>query len=163
MAKANCPRDSHQLDEGEFHGIPVMHCQVCDGTLIKQASLFKLLTEMIKELSQEISFESEIAPVLDKGPNIECPACHTSMQNYGYMGSSNVMIDSCGECSLLWIHTNEMAVMCLMNERANKRLKHYQEMTKEHSRQLDKYVLQEALHGAFMRGFRMGYGAGLLI
>ncbi|MBL1142760.1 MAG: zf-TFIIB domain-containing protein [Proteobacteria bacterium] len=162
MTGKTCPRDKHKLDDGDFHSVSAMHCPECDGVLIKQMSLMKLLTEMSKELFQDISFESDIDPIEDKGANVNCPGCYSIMDNYGYMGSNDVMIDCCGSCAVLWIDANELATMCFMNERANKRMKHQQESAKEQSKRLDKFVLQEALHGAYMRGFRMGYGVGFI-
>jgi Zn-finger nucleic acid-binding protein len=162
MAGNKCPRDNHILDEGEFHEIPVMHCPECEGVLIKQMSLMKLLKEMAKELAQDISFESEIESVEDKGANVDCPGCYSVMENYGYMGSNDVMIDSCGQCTVLWIDSNELATMCFINERATKRFKHQREQSKEHRKRLDNYVLQDALRGAYMRGFRAGYGIGFV-
>jgi Zn-finger nucleic acid-binding protein len=162
MAGNKCPRDNHKLDEGEFHEVPVMHCPECEGVLIKQLSLMKLLTEMAKELSQDISFESEIEPIEDKGANVSCPGCYSVMENYGYMGSNDVMIDSCGQCSVLWIDSNELAAMCFINERATKRFEQRRETSKELSNRLDNYVLQDALRGAYMRGLRLGYGMGFI-
>lgn len=162
MADTICPRDAHRLQQGEFHTVPLMHCAECDGVLIKQPSLMTLLLEMAKELAIEISFEAEIDLIEDKGANLDCPACHEPMQNYGYMGARHVMIDSCGACTTLWIDANELATMCIMNERANQRLKQHQDSIKEHSNQLDKYVLQDVIHGAYMRGLRHGYGMGLI-
>lgn len=162
MAGKSCPRDKHELDEGEFHEVPVMHCPECEGVLINQISLMKLLTEMGKELSQDISFESEIEPVEDKGANLSCPGCYSVMENYGYMGSNDVMIDCCGQCTVLWIDSNELATMCFMNERANKRFKQLQDSSKEQRRRLDKFVVQDVISGAYMRGFRAGYGIGFI-
>ncbi|MFT5395954.1 MAG: Zn-finger nucleic acid-binding protein [Gammaproteobacteria bacterium] len=162
MTEKTCPRDDHKLVEGDFHEVPVLHCPDCDGVLIKQMSLMKLLTEMAKELNQDISFESDIDPVEDKGGKVNCPGCYSLMENYGYMGSNDVMIDCCGQCSVLWIDSNELATMCFMNERANKRIDHQHEAAKEQSKRLDKFVLQDALRGAYMRGLRMGYGIGFI-
>lgn len=156
MAKITCPRDQQKLDEGKFHEVPVLHCATCDGVLIKQTSLYPLLTEMARELSKDISFDSEMEPVPDKGAGISCPHCHANMENYGYMGGRTIMIDSCSQCLELWIDTNELATMCFMNERSNKRISRQQEAAREHMKQLDKYVIQEAMHGAFMRGLRLG-------
>ena len=118
--------------------------------------IMKLLTEMAKELSKDISFESDIEAVPDKGANVSCPNCYSSMDNYGYMGSKEVMIDCCGSCMVLWIDTNELATMCFINERANKRFKHHREISKDQVKQLDRHVVQEAMYGAYMRGLRLG-------
>ena len=156
MAKPKCPRDDQELQEGSFHDVPILLCSGCRGVLIKQTSLYPLLLQMAKELSKDISFDSELEPVPDKGGGIDCPNCNASMENYGYMGGREIMIDSCNQCTKLWIDTAELAAMCFMNERANKRFERAQEASKEHMEQLDKYVLQEAMYGAFMRGFRLG-------
>ena len=86
MANQKCPRDDQCLEEGEFHSIPVLHCPECDGIMVKQASLMTLINEMAAELNQDITLDSEIESVPDKGPNVSCPNCYSSMDNYGYMG-----------------------------------------------------------------------------
>ncbi|MCG8378989.1 MAG: zf-TFIIB domain-containing protein [Proteobacteria bacterium] len=160
MSAKECPRDRSKLEEGNFHEVPVMHCPQCDGVLIKQMSLMTLLTEMAKELSQDISLVSEIEPVPDKGDNVSCPGCYSVMDNYGYMGSKNIMIDSCGQCAVLWIDTDELVAMCFMNEHVNKRAQDQQEAAKEQRKQLDRYVYRDAIQGAYKRGLVHGYVFG---
>ena len=156
MSTAKCPRDGAELQQGTFHKIALLHCPECDGVLVQQSSLHPLLTEMAKELYQDITFDQDIDPVPDKGAHVDCPRCQLKMENYGYMGGTRVMIDCCGQCMGLWIDTNELAVMCFLNERANKRMTHYRAAAREHLKQLDKHNIQDIMHSAFVRGFIIG-------
>ncbi len=153
----NCPRDKQDLQAGTFHDIPALHCPECDGVLIKQASLHPLLTAMAKELGDAIHPECEVEAIVDDGQRLQCPSCASNMENYGYMGGRDVMIDCCGRCMELWIDAGELAVMCILNERANRRISLQREAAREHMKELERMTnLRDIVHGAYMRGFVMG-------
>ncbi|MCG8325424.1 MAG: zf-TFIIB domain-containing protein [Thiotrichales bacterium] len=157
MANEKCPRDQHLLDQGTFHDIPALHCPDCDGVLIKQNSLHPLLTEMAKEIAESISPDTPIEALPDHSGGISCPTCYSKMDNYGYMGGKDVMIDCCGQCMELWIDAGELAVMCMINERSSQRLSEVRQAAKEHQRELEQRLnMQEIIRGAYMRGFIMG-------
>ena len=156
MNAAHCPRDGSQLQQGAFYKVPLLLCGGCHGVLVQQQSLHPLLTAMAREMYKDISFEEELEPVPDRGAGIACPSCQCKMENYGYMGGNKVMIDCCTQCMKLWIDTNELAAMCFMNERANKRMDQYREAWREQIRRLDMYNVQDIMKGAFQRGFVLG-------
>ena len=39
---------------------------------------------------------------------IDCPQCHRRMDTHLYGGPGNVVIDSCEECSLIWLDRGEL-------------------------------------------------------
>ncbi len=54
---------------------------------------------------------NEAAPAADKGDlrrKIACPQCRHFMDAHFYGGGGNVVIDSCAECSLIWLDRGEL-------------------------------------------------------
>ena len=41
----------------------------------------------------------------------ECPGCGEQMEVHPYYGPGNVLIDSCGECALVWLDRGEIATI----------------------------------------------------
>ncbi len=157
MANEQCPRDQQLLEPGTFHEIPALHCAACDGVLIKQNSLHPLLTEMAREIADQISADTPIEAAPDDGQTISCPTCSGRMDNYGYMGGRDVMIDCCGQCMELWIDAGELALMCIINQRSNQRISDQRQAAKEHMRDLERQQnLKDIIQGAYRRGFIMG-------
>jgi hypothetical protein len=39
---------------------------------------------------------------------IQCPKCHRRMDTHFYAGPGNVIVDSCGDCYLIWLDRGEL-------------------------------------------------------
>ena len=117
-----CPRDGALLDSGTFHGVDILLCPTCQGTLVKQKRMNGLLDEMSKELQRTIPLESPLDRISDKGPNVACPVCERQMENYGYMGADFVIVDACHACRLLWLDTYELGAMSVQFARTTRRV-----------------------------------------
>jgi hypothetical protein len=39
---------------------------------------------------------------------IKCPRCHRRMDTHSYAGPGNVIVDSCGDCFLIWLDRGEL-------------------------------------------------------
>ncbi len=154
-SNAVCPRDGGNLDDGHFHDTPVRHCKTCDGVLVKQNQLVALLLAMSTDIADHIDEDSEVTPMPDPGDRLDCPECKTKMDSYGYMGSSAVTIDCCQQCLWLWIDPGELGTMCVIYQRANKRLAVKQTAAKQMTRNLEKLDLGMAVQNALWTRFQL--------
>lgn len=118
-----CPRCNVELKPGKYKEVPIHLCQSCEGILINQPLLYKLLHKLCKDLVSTIDPDYPLEKLPDKGAGINCPACEKTMENYGYMESTFVMIDNCMDCGVIWIDSNELSAMCHLFARSEKR--HY--------------------------------------
>lgn len=71
-------------------------------------------------------------PPRDQEP-IECPECNRRMDTTGYAGRSDVFIDRCGRCWLVWLDPFEAELMAALYAQANGRIQ-------EHRSALDEIV-----------------------
>jgi hypothetical protein len=39
---------------------------------------------------------------------VQCPRCHRRMDTHFYAGPGNVIVDSCADCSLIWLDRGEL-------------------------------------------------------
>jgi Zn-finger nucleic acid-binding protein len=47
-------------------------------------------------------------PGTDSGREMRCPLCSGVMDNHAYGGGGNVTVDSCEECSQVWLDRGEL-------------------------------------------------------
>ncbi|MBN2494297.1 MAG: zf-TFIIB domain-containing protein [Deltaproteobacteria bacterium] len=116
-----CPRCGEPLSEKDFKGVAILGCHGCKGILVEQPRLLPLVEKVAEELAERVYYEAEIEPVEDPGPVERCPACGAAMENTGYMGSKEVLIDRCDACWRIWIDPQELGNMGLMLARSEQR------------------------------------------
>jgi len=118
----NCPRCKRSLTEGKFENEQALFCHSCSGILVIQRSLTTILNKLSYALIESIGENTVIPPLPDKGAVTGCPECSGKMHNYGYMGSSKVMIDLCTVCNWLWIDALELSIMAKLCVQTDKRV-----------------------------------------
>ena len=151
-----CPRCNVKLTDGTYEGESASHCQSCGGILTKQKSLSRILERLSIDIFEAIDINTPIPAVPDVGRVGECPECHGEMDNYGYMGSSKVIIDCCKKCNSLWIDALEIAVMAKMYVVSSKRSQYLQNTSYQGSDLFGVHTYTQAVTNAFFLGFMLG-------
>ncbi|MBN1794303.1 MAG: zf-TFIIB domain-containing protein [Candidatus Omnitrophica bacterium] len=155
-----CPRCAKTLQSGVYHTIEIYLCSGCKGMLIKQRNLLRMLQIFSKDLMQIIDPDYPIEPLSDIGKSLFCPSCNAEMENYGYMGTDFVKIDSCRNCKVLWLDAKELGVMGLLFARTEQRRRRSQERIEQFEHDLDKTsdatILSQAAEKCLLTGFIIG-------
>jgi Zn-finger nucleic acid-binding protein len=102
----DCPICSVPLMHAYLFKSPIIYCTKCNGMMIAMG----MLEPLIDQLRSEHAAAAAPHPT-DKDDlrrKINCPQCHRPMDAHIYGGPGNVVIDSCEECSLLWLDRGEL-------------------------------------------------------
>jgi Zn-finger nucleic acid-binding protein len=102
----DCPVCSVPLFQGAIAKIPVLFCNQCRGLLIPMNELQSLI-----DASQAANRQPAVQTPPDPSElkrTVQCPKCHRRMDTHPYAGPGNVIIDSCGDCWLLWLDRGEL-------------------------------------------------------
>jgi Zn-finger nucleic acid-binding protein len=102
----SCPVCSIPLVQASLAKFPLQYCTLCHGLLMPM----KVLPELIETLKP-----TDRKPAVQTPPDhadlkrtVQCPQCHLRMNTHFYAGPGNVIIDSCGDCLLLWFDRGEL-------------------------------------------------------
>jgi Zn-finger nucleic acid-binding protein len=101
-----CPVCSQTLVQAAIAKMPVHYCTGCHGLLIRMG----VVPDLIDALRTSIPTHAVQTPP-DQGDlkrTIQCPKCHRRMDTHLYAGPGNVIIDSCGDCLLIWLDRGEL-------------------------------------------------------
>ena len=105
-AGQDCPICSTPLVRAALAKVPIVYCTGCRGMLIPMQALEALADEL------RTGQGSEAVPTVpgkdELQRKINCPQCHHSMDAHYYAGPGNVVIDSCEDCSLIWLDSGEL-------------------------------------------------------
>ncbi|MGA2534922.1 MAG: zf-TFIIB domain-containing protein [Terracidiphilus sp.] len=101
-----CPVCSANLVEATISATPVLFCSQCRGLLLPMHVLPSLVDELRSGRT-----ESAVQTSPDRGDmkrTLQCPKCHRRMETHFYAGPGNVIVDSCGDCFLIWLDRGEL-------------------------------------------------------
>ena len=101
-----CPLCRVPLVQADFAKIPLLYCTECHGLLMP-------MNELIPVLDQARSDDTKAAVQNppDRGDLkrvVQCPKCNRRMDTHFYAGPGNVIVDTCDDCSLLWLDRGEL-------------------------------------------------------
>lgn len=105
-----CPLCNVPLVQASIAKIPLLYCTGCHGLLLPMHVLSSILDEMRDELRAGQGSTAVQTPP-DQGDlkrTIQCPQCHRRMDTHFYAGPGNVIVDSCGDCFLIWLDRGEL-------------------------------------------------------
>jgi Zn-finger nucleic acid-binding protein len=101
-----CPICNVPLVQAANAKIHVLYCTQCHGLLLPMP----VLPDLIDELRT-----GDRPPAVQIPPDpgdlkrtIQCPKCHRRMDTHFYAGPGNVIVDSCGDCLLIWLDRGEL-------------------------------------------------------
>ncbi|MGA9670645.1 MAG: zf-TFIIB domain-containing protein [Terracidiphilus sp.] len=102
----DCPICNTGLVHATVNTIRICYCKKCHGMLVPM--------EVLQSLVQELQTDKRAATIqppadaTDLRRKINCPQCHRRMDAHFYAGPGNVVIDSCENCSLIWLDRGEL-------------------------------------------------------
>jgi Zn-finger nucleic acid-binding protein len=103
-AGLDCPLCNIPLVHAVLAKVPIIYCTGCRGMLIPMAALETLIEEVRASGGGKSAEAVPAAPDKDDLHRvIDCPQCHHHMDAHFYGGPGNVVIDSCEECSFIWL------------------------------------------------------------
>lgn len=118
MSALNCPRCGGPLESpGDFTAC--QQCPDCGGTLVDQSSLPRLLDAIVAGTSGELEWEEPASDATDRGINLCCPNCGAPMRYYNFLQQTEVQIDECLPCKLVWADALELQAIAVLRARAN--------------------------------------------
>jgi Zn-finger nucleic acid-binding protein len=102
-----CPACRTMLSDGMIQNTSVLYCTKCRGLLISIAT-FLPLVEFLRALRHPAEPEIRPRDNADADRTFACPMCGKTMIAHPYGGPGNVNIDTCEECSVIWLDRNEL-------------------------------------------------------
>jgi Zn-finger nucleic acid-binding protein len=106
-----CPLCNLPLVQASIAKIPLLYCTACHGLLLPMQVLPSLIDELRIDELQKAQGSPAVQTPPDQGDlkrTIQCPKCHRRMDTHFYAGPGNVIVDSCGECFLIWLDRGEL-------------------------------------------------------
>ncbi|MGA2168949.1 MAG: zf-TFIIB domain-containing protein [Terracidiphilus sp.] len=101
-----CPLCSVPLVEAALAKVRILYCAACRGMLVPM-QVFEGLVDELRATQGGKTVQT--APDSDDlRRRIDCPQCHHRMDTHLYGGPGNVVIDSCEECSFIWLDRGEL-------------------------------------------------------
>jgi Zn-finger nucleic acid-binding protein len=100
-SELECPLCKTLLVHAVLVKSPILYCSGCKGMLIPMGMLEGLIEALRDEQGAGAT-----APAPDKEDlqrKINCPQCHHPLDAHFYAGPGNAVIDSCEDCSLIWL------------------------------------------------------------
>jgi Zn-finger nucleic acid-binding protein len=101
-----CPICGQPLVRATITKVPVLYCTQCHGLLLPMP----VLQPLIEERKTDRAKPAVQAPP-DRGDlkrTMHCPQCRRRMDTHFYAGPGNVIVDSCADCSLIWLDRGEL-------------------------------------------------------
>jgi Zn-finger nucleic acid-binding protein len=102
-----CPICTVPLVNAAIAKIRILYCPQCHGMLIPMAALQGLIDEL-QAVQSGGALPQPPADAHDLDRKINCPQCHRRMDTHLYAGPGNVVVDSCEDCSLIWLDRGEL-------------------------------------------------------
>jgi uncharacterized protein len=117
-----CPRCDKTLEAMEYEDMLIHTCDVCGGEFISGDSLGQIVRLKAESFSAELieALESQ-TPIfglaVDDIAPADCPVCEEAMQPVNYGGDSGVCVDKCPRCGGVWLDTEELEKVQILQER----------------------------------------------
>jgi Zn-finger nucleic acid-binding protein len=100
-SKYDCPVCHTPLANGRLEQRDMLYCTGCHGMLIAMGDVLALLETLRDHRERPAAY---LAPRdMHATAELACPLCNHSMDHHAYGGGGNVMVDSCEDCTRLWL------------------------------------------------------------
>lgn len=106
----NCPLCGRPLERGAIEGHMVKTCPNCRGILARRRAFAMIVQKRRAAQRVKDPFPKPIRDE-DRERRLLCPSCHRAMDNHAYMGPGAVLVDTCGDCCLIWLDQGEMTII----------------------------------------------------
>ena len=104
----DCPLCKVPLVHAAIDKVRIIYCTGCHGMLISMPVFEVLVEELQADAGGRATTVQPASDSEDLRRKIDCPQCHRPMDAHFYAGPGNVVIDSCEECSLIWLDRGEL-------------------------------------------------------
>ena len=105
-SKYSCPACKEALYNGRIEQHDLLYCNACHGMLIPMDDVMPLVEELRDHRERPVGYLSP--RTTEAEPTLSCPLCTHEMDHHAYGGGGNVMVDSCEQCSQLWLGRGEL-------------------------------------------------------
>jgi Zn-finger nucleic acid-binding protein len=102
-----CPLCHTPLSTGRIEARDLLYCTACHGMLVHMDDLMPLIEGLRAHRDRSVALLTP-RPGTDASRDLHCPLCNGAMDNHAYGGGGNVMVDSCEECSQVWLDRGEL-------------------------------------------------------
>jgi Zn-finger nucleic acid-binding protein len=116
----SCPVCRRGLVTASIAGREVLRCASCDGVLLYQEDFLPILRARIEGSDSPRQRARPLRPE-DRRRLLRCPMCDGPFALHPYYGPGNVLIDTCGECRLIWLDRGEIATIVAAAQRERSR------------------------------------------
>jgi len=102
----NCPLCFQPLVKASLAKTSVLYCTLCHGLLMPM----QIVSDLVDELRANFDHSAVQTPA-DRDElkrTIQCPKCNLRMDAHRYSGPGNVVVDTCDNCSLIWLDRGEI-------------------------------------------------------
>jgi len=109
-ADVDCPVCHEPLQAAAVEGHLVKACPRCKGILARQRA-FAIIVD--KRRADYRGPKPPPKPIQDdeRTRRVQCPSCGRVMDTHPYLGPGAVLVDTCGECALVWLDRGEMTII----------------------------------------------------
>ncbi|MBX2999980.1 MAG: zf-TFIIB domain-containing protein [Caldilineaceae bacterium] len=110
-----CPICRLGLVSAKIDGVPVFHCRKCRGNLAEPPAFRHIVDGRRAKVPKVQKMRPLDSEQLKR--TVPCPRCHNPMDVHPYYGPGNAIIDTCGNCALIWLDHGELQVIVTAPER----------------------------------------------
>lgn len=155
MKSMRCPRCKTPLTRGTYAAVRVYRCDACSGIALQQRHILPVLEKLAIAAYEEVSLNVPPPIARDTTATLTCPNCQSGMERYGYMGSNQLMIDRCPDCTLIWLDKDELPTMVAMHVRLDRNLG-IMRSSHEPADIVGTHMITQAVSMALLAGFILG-------
>ena len=102
----NCPVCFQPLVKASLANTALLYCTQCHGLLLPM----EIVADLVESLRANLDRPAVQTPADrdDLKRMIQCPKCNLRMDAHRYAGPGNVVVDTCDNCSLIWLDRGEI-------------------------------------------------------
>ena len=108
--QASCSVCKTPLVAASVSGSEVSYCAVCRGILLTHRTFSEILEKRQNQPPTGRPQPQQVSRA-ELNRRIRCPVCGDVMHVHPYYGPGNAVIDTCGECLLIWLDHSELSVI----------------------------------------------------
>jgi Zn-finger nucleic acid-binding protein len=105
-----CPVCRTELVTGAIASHLIRTCPNCRGILARRRA-FGCIVEARRGQWTGGKHPPKPIPDTERERRIDCPLCHQPMDQHPYYGPGAVLVDTCGDCAVVWLDKGEMTII----------------------------------------------------
>lgn len=116
LSGEQCPVCNVELLAATVEQFDVAYCARCRGLLLA-APVFRGIIEARR--ADGVAQPVPRRAITESTRALNCPSCATEMARHPYYGPGDAVVDSCGDCFLLWLDHPELTVIVQAHQRGD--------------------------------------------